>query len=154
MSKTLEAAIDIDAAPNVVWSIVSDLERMSQWSPQCIKMKVFGGQVREGTRTMNLNRKGLLVWPTSAKVVTFEPGRELAFRVSENKTIWSYTLTSTAGGTRLVEKREAPTGTSAVSSLLVKHVLGGVDQFDIEIVDGMNSTLARIKAESEARNKK
>ncbi|TFI45768.1 SRPBCC family protein [Rhodococcus sp. 1R11] len=154
MSKTLEATIDIDASPQAVWSVVSDLQRMGEWSPQCMKMKVFGGPVGKGTRTLNINRKGLLVWPTSAKVVTFEPNKALAFRIVENKTIWSYTLTPTATGTTVVEKREAPSGTSAVSSLLVKRILGGIDEFDVELVEGMNSTLRRIKTESEKSSRK
>ncbi|WP_206488912.1 SRPBCC family protein [Rhodococcus sp. KRD162] len=154
MSKTLEATIDIAASPETVWKIVSDLRRMSEWSPQCTKMKVLGGTIGTGTRTLNINRKGLLVWPTTAKVVTFEPNRELAFRVIENKTTWSYTLTPTAGGTTVVEKREAPTGTSNVSSLLVKRFLGGIDEFDVELVEGMNTTLRRIKAESEKLGRK
>jgi len=137
-----------------VWSVVSDLQRMGEWSPQCKKMKVFGGPVGKGIRTLNINRKGLLVWPTSAKVVTFEPNKALAFRIVENKTIWSYTLTPTATGTTVVEKREAPSGTSAVSSLLVKRILGGIDEFDVELVEGMNSTLRRIKTESEKSSRK
>ncbi|AMY54020.1 SRPBCC family protein [Rhodococcoides fascians] len=154
MSKTLEATIDIDASPQAVWSVVSDLQRMGEWSPQCKKMKVFGGPVGKGTRTLNINRKGLLVWPTSAKVVTFEPNKALAFRIVENKTIWSYTLTPTATGTTVVEKREAPSGTSAVSSLLVKRILGGIEEFDVDLVEGMNSTLRRIKTESEKSSRK
>ena len=108
----------------------------------------------KGTKTINVNRKGMLVWPTTSKVVTFEPNRELAFRVVENKTIWSYTLTPTATGTTVVEKREAPTGTSAVSSFLVQRILGGTDEFDVELIDGMNKTLRRIKTESEKSSKK
>lgn len=149
MSKTLEASIDVDASPEQVWKVVSDLKRMGEWSPQCKKMKVFGGDVRKGTTTLNINRKGFLVWPTTAKVVEFEPNKSIAFRIVENKTIWSYTLTPTAGGTTVVEKREAPTGTSAVSGFLVKNVLGGTEQFDVELVEGMNKTLQRIKTESE-----
>ncbi|OZF50885.1 polyketide cyclase [Rhodococcus sp. 14-2470-1b] len=149
MSKTLEASIDVDASPEQVWKVVSDLKRMGEWSPQCKKMKVFGGDVRKGTTTLNINRKGLLIWPTTAKVVEFEPNKAIAFRIVENKTIWSYTLTPSETGTTVVEKREAPTGTSAVSGFLVKNVLGGIEQFDVELVDGMNKTLQRIKSESE-----
>ncbi len=149
MSKTLEAAIDIDAKPEQVWKIISDLKRMGEWSPQCKLMKVFGGDVRSGTTTLNINRKGLLVWPTRSKVIEFEPNKKIAFRVLDNKTIWSYSLTPNGTGTSVVEKREAPSGTTAISSFLVKNVLGGSEQFDIELVDGMNKTLQRIKAETE-----
>ncbi|WP_072803999.1 SRPBCC family protein [Rhodococcoides yunnanense] len=149
MSRTLEASVDIDATPEQVWQVVSDLERMGRWSPQCVKMKVFGGEVRKGTTTLNVNRKGFLVWPTTAKVTRFEPNREIAFRITENHTTWSYTLTPTDAGTTVVERREAPTGTTAISGFLVKNVLGGTDEFDVELVDGMNQTLQRIKLESE-----
>ncbi|QCB48985.1 SRPBCC family protein [Rhodococcus sp. PAMC28707] len=149
MSKTLEATIDIDANPEQVWKIISDLKRMGEWSPQCKLMKVFGGDVRRGTTTLNINRKGLLVWPTRSKVIEFEPNKKIAFRVLDNKTIWSYSLTPNGTGTSVVEKREAPSGTTAISSFLVKNVLGGSDQFDIELVDGMNKSLQRIKAETE-----
>ncbi|ORI21389.1 SRPBCC family protein [Rhodococcus sp. 1168] len=149
MSKTLEATIDIDAKPEQVWKLVSDLKRMGEWSPQCKLMKVFGGDIRRGTTTLNINRRGLLVWPTRSKVIEFEPNQKIAFRVLDNKAIWSYSLTPNGTGTTVVEKREAPNGTTAISSFLVKNVLGGSDQFDIELVDGMNKTLQRIKAETE-----
>jgi hypothetical protein len=151
MSKTLEATIDVAADPNRVWSVVSDLQRMGEWSPQCRKMIVRGGSVGAGTTTININRKGLLVWPTTSKVLTFEPGRELRFRINENRSIWSFVLETTDTGTRIVQRREAPTGTSKVSQTLIKYILGGQENFDDDMVVGMNSTLARIKNEVEAR---
>ncbi|UYP18278.1 SRPBCC family protein [Rhodococcus sp. Z13] len=150
MSKTLEATIEIAASPEAVWAVVSDLKRMGEWSPQCRRMIVRGGPVTEGTTTININRKGLLVWPTTAKVVTFEPARRLRFRINENRTIWSFELEPTATGTRVVQRREAPTGTSKVSQTLVKYVLGGTEAFDDELTAGMNATLARLKTEIEA----
>ncbi|MFD6855772.1 SRPBCC family protein [Rhodococcus sp. NPDC060090] len=151
MSKTLEATIDVAADPDRVWSVVSDLQRMGEWSPQCRKMIVRGGSVGPGTSTININRKGVLVWPTTSKVLTFEPGRELRFRVNENRSIWSFVLEPTETGTRIVQRREAPTGTSKVSQTLIKYILGGQENFDDDMVVGMNSTLARIKNEAEAR---
>ena len=150
MSNTLEASIDINASPQDVWAIVADLQRMGEWSPQCKKMKVIGGTVREGAKTLNINRKGLLVWPTTAKVVRFEPNKSVAFRIAENRTIWSYNIEATETGTKLTERREAPSGTSQVSQFLVKTVFGGNDSFEVELVKGMNATLERVKKEAEA----
>lgn len=149
MTNSLEASIDIAASPQDVWAIVSDLKRMGEWSPQCRRMRV-SGEVREGTTTFNLNRKGLLVWPTTSKVIRFEPNKAIAFRINENRSIWSYTLEATDTGTRVVERREAPTGTSGLSQFLVKTVFGGADSFEADLVVGMNATLARIKHEAEA----
>ncbi|MFV9451935.1 SRPBCC family protein [Rhodococcus sp. NM-2] len=149
MANTLEVSIDIDATPQDVWAVVSDLKRMGEWSPQCRTMRVLGGVVEEGTKTVNINRKGFLVWPTTSKVVKFQPNKTIAFRILENRTIWSYELEPTAGGTKVTERREAPTGTSKVSQFLVKTVLGGNEDFEVELVNGMNTTLARIKSAAE-----
>ncbi|MGB6181317.1 MAG: SRPBCC family protein [Rhodococcus sp. (in: high G+C Gram-positive bacteria)] len=148
MATPLSAIIDIDAAPSDVWAVVSDLKRMGEWSPQCAAMKVFG-PVRAGTRTVNVNRRGRLVWATSAKVVRFEPERLLAFRIVENRTVWSYYLEPTDTGTRLTERREAPGGTSKVSDALIKIALGGATKFEAELERGMNATLSKIKAAAE-----
>ncbi|EOM77956.1 SRPBCC family protein [Rhodococcus rhodnii] len=148
-ASTLEASIDIDARPQDVWAVVADLKRMGEWSPQCRRMFVLGGVVEHGTRTVNVNRQGLLVWPTTAKVVEFVPNRTIAFRIAENRTVWRYEIEPTETGSRLTERREAPNGTSAVSQLLVKWVLGGNDGFEDELRKGIESTLARVKAAAE-----
>lgn len=144
----LELSTEIDAPVERVWAIVSDLKRMGEWSPQCRKMVVFG-EVRPGARTLNVNRKGVLVWPTSAKVVAVSPKERIAFRVSENKTVWSYTLEATASGTRVIERREAPNGTTGFSQFFVKRFLGGNRGLESDLKRGMETTLARIKTEAE-----
>lgn len=145
----LEQSIDIAASPAQVWALVTDMPRMASWSPQVVKTFVKG-PVQLGTRTLNVNRRGLLVWPTRAKVVRFEPHREFAFRVKDNFTIWSFTLEPTATGTRLTQRRETPDGISDISVRLTKVALGGQDQFRSELLDGMRQTLAAIKADAEA----
>ncbi|WP_072691007.1 SRPBCC family protein [Rhodococcus marinonascens] len=151
MPNALEANIDIDATPQDVWAVVSDLKRMGEWSPQCRQMRVLGGIVQEGTRTLNINRKGFLVWPTRSKVVKFQPNKTIAFRILENGTVWSYELEPIAGGTKVTERRDIPAEVSKVSRFLVKTVLGGNDDFEVDLVNGMNTTLARIKSEAERK---
>ncbi len=154
----LEQTIDVRATPDRVWALVSDLPRMSRWSPQVLRTFLRGGRpVRLGTRMVNLNRRGLLVWPTQAKVVRFEPTREIAFKIRENGTIWSFTLEPATGvdgtevdGTRIIQRREAPEGTSDLSRKLVDRFMGGQVTFQDELRSGMRQTLARIKAEAEA----
>ena len=68
----LQAQIDIDAPTDKVWNLISDFSRMPQWSPQCRWMKARG-PLRPGTRTINLNRRGLLFWPTTCTVTEVEP---------------------------------------------------------------------------------
>lgn len=145
----IDGTIEIDAPPATVWKIVSDLKRMGEWSPQCIHMLVFGGEVKQGARTLNLNRQGWKRWPTNAKVVAFEPERKLAFRIVENRTVWTYELEPTATGTRLTESRTAPKGVSKLSNFATQVGLGGTADFERSLVGGIRTTLERIKAEAE-----
>jgi uncharacterized protein YndB with AHSA1/START domain len=144
----IEATVDIAAPPATVWALVSDLRNMARWSPQVVKTFVKH-PVREGSTMFNVNRRKLLVWPTQAKVVRLVPEQEIAFRVKENFTVWSYELEPTADGTRVTARREAPQGISDLSVGLTKRALGGVDVFTTELQQGMRQTLAKIKADAE-----
>lgn len=146
----IEASVDIDAPPAEVWKVVSDLRRMGEWSPQCRKMFIFGGDVKQGTRTLNLNRQGWKWWPTNAQVQTFEPEKTLALRIVENRSVWTYELEPTATGTRLTESRAIPNGVSGPSRFLTKAALGGAERFETELQAGIESTLQRIKVEVES----
>lgn len=145
----IEASTEIAAPPDVVWGIVSDLRRMGQWSPQCSRMWILGGEIGPRTRSINLNRRGWMRWPTSSKVTVFEPEREIAFRITENGTQWRYVLEPTATGTQVTESRSVNGSGAALSNWLVEHVMGGADSFEVELEAGMQATLARIKAEAE-----
>jgi uncharacterized protein YndB with AHSA1/START domain len=144
----LQAQIDIDAPISKVWGLISDLRRMPEWSPQCRWMKPFGS-LRLGTRTLNLNRRKRILWPTTCTVVEVIPDTKLAFRVDANRTIWSYELESTGEGTRVIECRHAENGVSAFSSLSVNAFFGGTANFERELLEGMNASLAKIKAVAE-----
>ena len=146
----LQAQIEIDAPVTKVWSLVSDLSRMPQWSPQCRLMKTLGGPLRQGSRTINLNRRKFLVWPTTSRITEFIPEKKLAFRVELNNTVWSYELEPTETGTRLTESRHAENGVTAISNMTVNALFGGVPSFERELVEGMNETLSRIKAAAES----
>jgi uncharacterized protein YndB with AHSA1/START domain len=144
----LQAQIDIDAPVEKVWQLVTDLKRMPEWSPQCRMMRPLGS-VRPGARTINVNRRGRLFWPTTSTVTELLPQRKLAFRVNTNNTIWSYELEPTATGTRVVESRHAENGVKPLPNLTVEKLFGGVPSFERELVDGMNASLARLKSAAE-----
>jgi uncharacterized protein YndB with AHSA1/START domain len=144
----LQAQVDINAPVAKVWELVSDVQRMPQWSPQCRWMKPLG-PLRQGTRTLNLNRRNFLFWPTTCTLTEVIPEQKLAFKVNANGTIWSYELQPIPQGTRLIESRHAENGVKPISTMTVNALLGGVDSFERELVDGMNISLAKIKAAAE-----
>ena len=145
----LKAEIEINAPVSKVWALVSDVSNMPQWSPQCRIMRALG-PVRPGTRTVNLNRRGMLFWPTMSVITDVVPERKFAFRIPLNTTVWSYEFEATATGTRLTESRHAENGmTTAASAAAANALFGGVDSFEKELLDGMNLSLQRIKAAAE-----
>ncbi|MGV0852006.1 SRPBCC family protein [Mycolicibacterium phlei] len=144
----LQADIEINAPVATVWGLISNLSNMPKWSPQCRRMKLLG-PLQPGTRTINLNRRGLLFWPTTCRITEVVPEKKLAFRVNENGTVWSYELEPTESGTRVVETRHAENGVKPISTLLVNAAMGGVPSFERELLEGMNDSLARIKAAAE-----
>ena len=151
LAPSLEATIDIDAPPEKVWAMVSDIERMSSWSPQVVSSTIDGDAVGVGTTFVNENHRGDVVWPTNARVVAFEPPRAFAFKVKENRLVWSFHLEPLAdGGTRVTQRREAPDGITELSIGFTRMYLGGVEAFTDAQRAGMRETLERLKADAES----
>jgi uncharacterized protein YndB with AHSA1/START domain len=144
----LQTQVDINAPASKVWALISDFRRMPEWSPQCRWMRPFG-PLRAGTRTLNLNRRNRIFWPTTCTVVEVVPEKRLAFRVDTNGTIWSYELEANGQGTRVIESRHAENGVTAFSNLSVNALFGGTANFERELLEGMNTSLATIKAVAE-----
>lgn len=146
----IEASTEIAAPAARVWALVGDPRNMARWSPQTVRSFLRGGKtVGEGAKFVNVNRKGLLVWPTQSMVVAYEPEREIAWRVKENYTVWRIRLEPTETGTRVTQTREAPQGISDLSVRLTNTALGGVDSFTELLRADMATTLGKIKAEAE-----
>jgi hypothetical protein len=150
----LEATIDVAASPDEVWAAVSDLRAMRRRSPELVGMWLLG-RPAVGRRGINLNRRKAVVWPTTSRIVQWKPpsldqGRgAFRFHVWPTNVEWSYELTPHEGGTRLVERRTALVNPSLVVRLMARVALGGADSHDSELCDGMDATLAAIKADVE-----
>lgn len=147
----LEQTIEIEAPVGVVWELVSDVRRMSDWSPQVTSTRLREGfeTCELGAQFTNRNKLGELEWTTHAEVVGFVVEQELAFRVEENWAVWSFTLSPTADGTLLTQRRRTPDGISDLSHELTDGFMGGQDTFTRTLLDGMRETLERIKDAAE-----
>ncbi|MFL0240619.1 SRPBCC family protein [Mycobacterium sp. SMC-17] len=143
----LQADITINAPVAKVWALISDLDNMPKWSPQCRVMKAVGA-VKVGTKTVNLNRRGALFWPTTSTITAVDPQKKLSFRVNTNNTQWTYDLEPAGTGTKLTVSRRAE-AVKPISSTLINRFMGGVPNFEVELVEGMKTSLGRIKAAAE-----
>ena len=90
------------ASAEQVYDIVSDIRRIPEWSPECIRTEWTGPQQFRGT-----NRRRIGRWSTAARVITDDPGREFGFAVQmggADFTTWVYRIVPTPQGCELSEE--------------------------------------------------
>jgi hypothetical protein len=143
----ISATIEMKADPEVVWAIVSDLRRMPEFSPELRKAYVIG-KPGVGAKIIGVNRRKFVVWPTSSKVVRWEPGRAVAWKTRESGATWIYELEGTPAGTQVTGRRVLPKFT--VGTSVLGPAIGGAAGHDRELAEGIRTTLERIKSAVEA----
>lgn len=142
----LTATVEVDAPPEAVWAVVSDLRRMPEFSPELRRVVPLGRRTSGvGARILGINRRGLAVWPTTSRVTRWEPDRAVAWRTRESGATWVYELEPTAGGGTRVTSRRVLAAWSPGTTLLAP-LIGGAAGHDRELARGMATTLERIKA--------
>lgn len=145
-----EAQIQIQAPPERVWGMVSDVTRMGEWSPEN-----QGGEWLDeatgpavGARFRGRNKQGPMGWSTVCTVTAAEPGREFAFTTfAPYGTTWRYRFEPAAGGTRVTESYELPRNPLGRLLADVTSLIGRRTQME----DGMQQTLERLKTAAEAK---
>src|ERR1700710_3142086 len=143
----ISATVNINADPEAVWKVVSDFARMPEFSPELRKAFVIG-KPGVGANIIGINRRKAVVWPTTSKVVRWEPGRAVGWKTRESGATWVYELESTATGTVVTGRRVLPKFTLGTS--LLAPVIGGAEGHDAELAEGIRTTLERIRESVEA----
>jgi hypothetical protein len=84
MTYPTSESLDIAAPAEKVWSLVSDLPRMGEWSPENAGGKWVKGATGPalGARFKGTNKNGIRRWSTTVTVVACEPGKEFEFAVT------------------------------------------------------------------------
>ena len=148
-----EASVRINVAPDRVYELVSDVTRMGGWSPETVRCRwVDDGGPRVGARFKGYNRRGRARWSNTLTVTRADPGREFAFRrevLHCGVCDWSYRMQPEGGGTILTESYEVLKPDWTITNWFNGLVLG-VDDRDADLLDGIRTTLARIKETAEA----
>lgn len=149
-TELITASRTVQASPDAVWAAVTDLDAIGERSPQCRKMFILGGTPGVGTTTLNLNRRGVLFWPTWSKITRWSPTETLEWRIPINGSHWRFELTDNGDDTtELTESRIVDGDTSLLSRVLVATALGGNDTFEGELREGIEQTLAAIASSAE-----
>lgn len=148
----IAVSAQVAAAPESVWQLVGDPSRMGEWSPECYRVdwaKGVSGPAL-GARFHGRNRLGRRRWTTTGRIVSYQPGRELAFDVSmfgRPVARWSYQLEPDGAGTRVTERfldRRDPL------FRLLGTAARGVSDTEAHNRAGMAATLERIRLAAES----
>jgi carbon monoxide dehydrogenase subunit G len=149
-----EVSIEIAATPETVYALVSDITRMGEWSPECVRCTWTKGATAPvvGARFKASNKGGRgPAWANTPTVTVAEPGREFAFNRSGpgiGSYTWRYVMEPTASGTRLTESFDAEKVLGPVMTWLTEKWTGSTDR-DADQRRGMTTTLTRLKAAAE-----
>jgi uncharacterized protein YndB with AHSA1/START domain len=143
-----QATVHINAPPEKVYAMVTDVTRMGEWSPETYKCEWIEGATGPavGARFKGRNKKGIIRWSTTPTVKAVEPGRLFTFETGKpgnEQTRWTYRFTPKDGGTELTESFEALR--YPLSFKIVSPPKGRTRQLQ----RGIEATLQRIKQAAE-----
>lgn len=104
MTYELQDSIIVDATPEEVHALVSDVTRTGEWSPQCRRCEWEDERRGVGARFVGHNRTPVREWVTVSEVIADVPGEHFAWSVGPGRAEWGYRMRSAGGGgTELTE---------------------------------------------------
>ena len=107
MELTHRASIVVNASPEVVYSLVSDVTRTGEWSPTCRACEWEDpSETGVGARFTGHNDNGARQWSTTSTIVAADPGRTFAWEVGAGYVRWAYLFQPVGGGTELTHTWE------------------------------------------------
>ena len=146
-----EAQIHMKASPEKVYSMVADVIRMGEWSPECYRCEWLDGATGPvvGARFRGYSKSNWLRWSRLVEVRVAEPSKEFAFATVKNfinaaSTDWRYTFQPSKGGTLVTESYTI----NHPPSLIIR-MIATLARRPQDMTPHMKSTLGRIKAAAE-----
>jgi uncharacterized protein YndB with AHSA1/START domain len=152
MADPVSVSTEIRTPVEQVWTMVADLPRMKEWSPENdgAVWRKGATEAAPGASFTGRNRRGDKRWSTLGTIVECEHGRSLAFRITAGGlkvARWSYDFEPTDTGCRVTETWTDERG--ALIRVLGRLVTGVSDRSNHNRA-GMEQTLANLKAAAEA----
>ena len=73
------AEVVVDASPDAVWQVVSDVTRTGDWSAECHRVRWLGDTTAAapGARFRGRNRNGLIRWSRTCELTSIAHGLAL-----------------------------------------------------------------------------
>ncbi|MFD8717118.1 SRPBCC family protein [Streptomyces sp. NPDC059629] len=156
---TIEVRTWIDAPPERVWALVSDIELMPDMSEELRSVAWLDGASGPAVGARFVGRsehEAFGTWETTSHVIECEPGSVLAWAVQDPaapSAVWRFRLRPEDGGTELSQWMQLGPGRSGLSVAIdrmpdkeQKIVFVRLREFE----RGITATLAQIKQRAEA----
>ena len=144
----------IEASPELLYDIVSDVTRTPELSPEIVRCTwvkgATGPEVGARFRAVNSVGRGR-TWPNWPRVITADRGREFAFSRTEpfaGTLEWRYRFIPDGPGTKVVESYAVTRPITLVGWFLIDTVSGLKDRAG-DLRRGMTETLDRLAAVAE-----
>jgi hypothetical protein len=149
------ASVHVNAPPDKLYALVSDVTRMGEWSPETVRCEWLDDATGPavGARFKGSNRRSFMRWSTTPRVVAADVGRNFAFvvplAISKREVAeWRYRFEPAAdGGTDVTESFEVVADLPLYVS--ISQRLMGIKDRKADLEAGMQRTLERIKAVAE-----
>lgn len=141
----------IDASPDALYALVSDVTRTPEYSPEVVKCTWINGATGPavGARFKAINHAGRVPdWPNKPVVTVAEPGRMFAFERTEvgGGTIeWRYLLEPQGTGTLVTESYTVLKKVNTLGWFII-DTLAGLKDRRSDLQTGMTTSLERIAA--------
>ncbi len=155
LARTYQESVPVDASPEAVYDLVSDITRTGEWSPVCTACwwddEARAGQV--GAWFTGRNQVPERTWETRSEVVAAERGREFAWIVGGSFVRWGFRLAPAGSGTLLTESWEfLPEGLAMFADKYGDRAPEEIAERTRQALDGIPRTLEAVKriAESSA----
>jgi hypothetical protein len=147
----ISRTVDVDAPPERVFGLVSDLPGMGGLSPENTGGRWLDGATgpAAGVRFRGSNRNGWRRWSTVVRVTTCEPPRRFGFDVDSiclAVARWTYAIAPRPGGCTVTETWEDRRGRAMD---LIGVLASGVGDRAAYTATSIEQTLAALKARAE-----
>lgn len=139
----------VDASPEEVYAVVSDVTRTGEWSPTCRACRwVDPQQTGVGARFEGDNQNIVRSWTTVSTVTAADPGRRFAWTVGEGYVDWAYEMEPTEEGDTLLTQtwHFTPRGADFFAQRYGADAAAQADQRERSAREDMPASLARIAA--------
>jgi hypothetical protein len=146
-SITHSGSVVVQASPEALYDLVSDVTRTGEWSPVCTACWWDeGASARVGDWFTGRNEVPGRTWETRSQVVAADRGREFAWLVGGRLVRWGFTFAPVEGGTELTETWEfLPAGQELFTERYGADAQRQIEDRTRAAHEGIPATLAAIK---------